>query len=55
MALLATVASAALGFQAPNIWLHNTATKREAEMRLRYAAGELSYDVQGIRKLIEGG
>ena len=29
--------------------------KREAEMRLRYAAGELSYDVQGIRKLIEGG
>jgi 4-hydroxy-4-methyl-2-oxoglutarate aldolase len=29
--------------------------KREAEMRQRYAAGELSYDVQGIRKLIEGG
>jgi 4-hydroxy-4-methyl-2-oxoglutarate aldolase len=29
--------------------------KREAEMRERYAAGELSYDVQGIRKLIEGG
>jgi len=24
-------------------------------MRQRYAAGELSYDVQGIRKLIEGG
>jgi len=29
--------------------------RREAEMRARYAAGELSYDVQGIRKLIEGG
>ncbi len=29
--------------------------KHEAEMRQRYAAGELSYDVQGIRKLIEGG
>jgi 4-hydroxy-4-methyl-2-oxoglutarate aldolase len=29
--------------------------KREAEMRQRYAAGELSYDAQGIRKLIEGG
>jgi 4-hydroxy-4-methyl-2-oxoglutarate aldolase len=29
--------------------------EREAEMRKRYAAGELSYDVQGIRKLIEGG
>ena len=29
--------------------------KREAEMRQRYAAGELSYDMQGIRKLIEGG
>jgi 4-hydroxy-4-methyl-2-oxoglutarate aldolase len=27
----------------------------EAEMRKRYAAGELSYDVQGIRKLVEGG
>ena len=25
------------------------------EMRKRYAAGELSYDVQGIRKLVEGG
>ena len=33
MALLATVASAALGFHAPNIWLHNTATKRETEMQ----------------------
>jgi 4-hydroxy-4-methyl-2-oxoglutarate aldolase len=29
--------------------------EREAAMRKRYAAGELSYDVQGIRKLIEGG
>jgi 4-hydroxy-4-methyl-2-oxoglutarate aldolase len=29
--------------------------QREAEMRKRYAAGELSYDVQGIRKLVEGG
>jgi 4-hydroxy-4-methyl-2-oxoglutarate aldolase len=29
--------------------------QREAEMRVRYAAGELSYDVQGIRKLVEGG
>jgi 4-hydroxy-4-methyl-2-oxoglutarate aldolase len=28
--------------------------RREAEMRTRYAAGELSYDVQGIRKLVEG-
>jgi 4-hydroxy-4-methyl-2-oxoglutarate aldolase len=27
---------------------------REAEMRLRYAAGELSYDVQGLRALVEG-
>jgi 4-hydroxy-4-methyl-2-oxoglutarate aldolase len=27
---------------------------REAEMRKRYAAGELSYDLQGIRKLVEG-
>jgi 4-hydroxy-4-methyl-2-oxoglutarate aldolase len=29
--------------------------KREGEMRQRYEAGELSYEVQGIRKLIEGG
>jgi 4-hydroxy-4-methyl-2-oxoglutarate aldolase len=29
--------------------------KHEREMRVRYAAGELSYEVQGIRKLIEGG
>jgi 4-hydroxy-4-methyl-2-oxoglutarate aldolase len=29
--------------------------RREAEMRERYAAGELSYDVMGIRKLVEGG
>jgi hypothetical protein len=24
-------------------------------MRMRYAAGELSYDLRGIRKLVEGG
>ena len=29
--------------------------QREAAMRKRYAAGELSYDLQGIRKLVEGG
>jgi 4-hydroxy-4-methyl-2-oxoglutarate aldolase len=29
--------------------------RHEAEMRERYAAGELSYDVQGIRALVEGG
>jgi 4-hydroxy-4-methyl-2-oxoglutarate aldolase len=29
--------------------------RREAEMRVRYAAGELSYDLQGIRALVEGG
>lgn len=29
--------------------------ERELAMRKRYAAGELSYDVQGIRKLVEGG
>jgi 4-hydroxy-4-methyl-2-oxoglutarate aldolase len=29
--------------------------RREAEMRERYAAGELSYDVQGLRALLEGG
>jgi len=29
--------------------------EHEAAMRKRYAAGELSYDVQGIRKLVEGG
>jgi 4-hydroxy-4-methyl-2-oxoglutarate aldolase len=29
--------------------------KHEAAMRQRYAAGELSYDVQGLRKLVEGG
>ena len=29
--------------------------RHEEEMRKRYAAGELSYDVQGIRKLVEGG
>jgi 4-hydroxy-4-methyl-2-oxoglutarate aldolase len=29
--------------------------ERERAMRERYAAGELSYDVQGIRKLVEGG
>ena len=29
--------------------------ERERAMRKRYAAGELSYDVQGIRKLVEGG
>ena len=28
--------------------------RREAEMRARYEAGELSYDVQGIRELYEG-
>jgi 4-hydroxy-4-methyl-2-oxoglutarate aldolase len=28
---------------------------REDEMRRRYAAGELSYDTQGLRELIEGG
>jgi 4-hydroxy-4-methyl-2-oxoglutarate aldolase len=28
---------------------------REAAMRKRYAAGELSYEIQGIRKLVEGG
>jgi 4-hydroxy-4-methyl-2-oxoglutarate aldolase len=29
--------------------------RREAEMRIRYEAGELSYDLQGIRALYEGG
>jgi 4-hydroxy-4-methyl-2-oxoglutarate aldolase len=29
--------------------------QHEAAMRMRYAAGELSYDLQGIRKLVEGG
>jgi 4-hydroxy-4-methyl-2-oxoglutarate aldolase len=29
--------------------------RREAELRERYAAGELSYDLQGIRALVEGG
>jgi 4-hydroxy-4-methyl-2-oxoglutarate aldolase len=29
--------------------------RRESEMRQRYAAGELSYEVQGIRKLFEDG
>ncbi len=29
--------------------------ERERAMRLRYAAGELSYDLQGLRKLVEGG
>lgn len=29
--------------------------EREAAMRKRYLAGELSYDLQGIRKLVEGG
>ena len=33
----------------------SSASEREEEMRKRYAAGELSYDVQGIRKLVEGG
>ena len=28
--------------------------ERERAMRERYAAGELSYDMQGLRKLIEG-
>jgi 4-hydroxy-4-methyl-2-oxoglutarate aldolase len=28
--------------------------QREAEMRARYEAGELSYDIQGIRELYEG-
>jgi 4-hydroxy-4-methyl-2-oxoglutarate aldolase len=28
--------------------------RREAEMRTRYEAGELSYDIQGIRALYEG-
>ena len=34
------------------------AVEREAHehaMRERYAAGELSYDMQGLRELIEGG
>jgi 4-hydroxy-4-methyl-2-oxoglutarate aldolase len=29
--------------------------EREGAMRMRYAAGELSYDTQGLRELIEGG
>jgi 4-hydroxy-4-methyl-2-oxoglutarate aldolase len=29
--------------------------ERERAMRARYAAGELSYDTQGLRELIEGG
>jgi 4-hydroxy-4-methyl-2-oxoglutarate aldolase len=29
--------------------------QHEAAMRQRYAAGELSYDLQGLRKLVEGG
>ena len=29
--------------------------EHEAALRKRYAAGELSYDVQGIRELVEGG
>jgi 4-hydroxy-4-methyl-2-oxoglutarate aldolase len=28
--------------------------EHEAAMRRRYAAGELSYDIQGLRKLVEG-
>ena len=28
--------------------------QREARMRQRYAAGELSYDLQGLRALVEG-
>ena len=28
--------------------------EREAEMRLRYAAGELSYDLTGLREVVEG-
>ena len=28
--------------------------ERERAMRARYAAGELSYDLQGLRKLVEG-
>ena len=28
--------------------------ERESELRERYAAGELSYDLQGLRKLVEG-
>ncbi len=28
--------------------------ERERAMRERYAAGELSYDLQGLRELVEG-
>ncbi len=28
--------------------------EREAAMRLRYAAGELSYDLNGLREIVEG-
>ena len=28
--------------------------ERECEMRLRYAAGELSYDLNGLREIVEG-
>ena len=28
--------------------------QHEDAMRARYAAGELSYDIQGLRKLVEG-
>jgi 4-hydroxy-4-methyl-2-oxoglutarate aldolase len=28
--------------------------EHESAMRERYAAGELSYDIQGLRKLVEG-
>ena len=28
--------------------------QREGAMRQRYAAGELSYDLQGLRALVEG-
>ena len=28
--------------------------ERERAMRQRYAAGELSYDLQGLRELVEG-
>ncbi len=28
--------------------------QREGELRARYAAGELSYDVNGLREIVEG-
>jgi len=33
MSIIAIVVAAAIGFQAPNIWLYNTAAKRESDMQ----------------------